>query len=37
MAKSQENGTTILLALKDYKVEEVRGGEERVVKTAVTG
>ena len=37
MAKSQENGTTILLGLKDYKVEEVRGGEERVVKTAVTG
>jgi len=37
MAKSQESGTTILLGLKDYKVEEVRGGEERVVKTAVTG
>jgi len=29
MAKSQENGTTILLGLKDYKVEEVRGGEVR--------
>ena len=38
MAKSQENGTTILLGLKDYKVGEVWGGEERVVvKTAVKG
>jgi hypothetical protein len=37
MAKSQENGAAILLGLKDYKVEEIRGGEERVVKTAVTG
>jgi hypothetical protein len=29
MAKSQESGTTILLGLKDYKVGEVRGGEEK--------
>ena len=31
MAKSQENGTKILLGLKDYKVEEVREGENRIV------
>lgn len=31
MAKSQENGTTILLGLKDYKVEEVWGEEEKVI------
>ncbi len=31
MAKSQENGTKISLELKDYKVDEVREGEERVV------
>jgi transposase len=31
MAKSQEDGTTILLGLKDYKVGEVWGGEEKVV------
>ncbi|MCL0036326.1 transposase family protein [Dehalococcoidia bacterium] len=31
MAKSQDNGTTILLGLKDYKVGEVWGGEEKVV------
>ena len=38
MAKGQDNGTTILLGLKDYKVGEVWGGEERVVvKTAVKG
>jgi hypothetical protein len=34
MAKSQENGTTILLGLKDYRV----GDEERVVvETAIKG
>ena len=38
MAKSQEDGITILLGLKDYKVGEVVGGEEKVVvKTAVKG
>jgi len=38
MAKSQENGTTILLGLKDYKVGEVWGGEDRVmVKTEIKG
>ena len=38
MAKSQENGITILLGLKDYKVGEVWGGEDRVtVKTEVKG
>jgi transposase len=31
MAKGQENGITILLGLKDYKVGEVWGGEEKVV------
>jgi len=31
MAKSQENGTKILLGLKDYKVEEVRESEDRIV------
>ncbi len=31
MAKSQENGTTILLGLKEYNVGDVWGGEERVV------
>jgi len=31
MAKGQENGTTILLGLKDYKVGEVWGGEDKVV------
>lgn len=36
MAKGQDNGTTILLGLKDYKVGEIRGGEDRVtVKTEV--
>ena len=38
MAKSQDNGTTILLGLKDYKVGQVWGGEEKViVKTEVKG
>jgi transposase len=38
MAKGQDNGTTILLGLKDCKVGEVRGGEDRVtVKTEVKG
>jgi len=38
MAKGQDNGTTILLGLKDYKVGEVWGGEDRVmVKTVVKG
>jgi len=38
MAKGQDNGTTILLGLKDYKVGEVWGGEEKVVvKTEVKG
>lgn len=31
MAKGQDNGTTILLGLKDYKVGEVWGGEDRVM------
>jgi len=31
MAKGQDNGTTILLGLEDYKVGKVRGGEEKVV------
>lgn len=31
MAKSQDNGTTILLGLKDYKVGEFWGGEGKVV------
>ena len=31
MAKSQENGTTILLGLKDYRVGEVWGGKEKVI------
>lgn len=31
MAKSQGNGTKILLGLKDYKVEEVREDKERIV------
>jgi len=38
MAKGQENGTKILLGLKDYKVGEVWGWEDRVmVKTEVKG
>ena len=38
MAKSQDNGITILLGLKDYKVGEVWGGEDRVlVKVEVKG
>ena len=38
MARGQENGTTILLGLKDYRVGEVWGGEEKVVvKTEVKG
>jgi len=38
MAKSQDNGITILLGLKDYKVGEVWGGEDRVlVKVKVKG
>ena len=38
MAKSQEDGTRILLGLKDYKVGEVWGREEKlVVMTAVKG
>jgi len=38
MARGQDNGTTILLGLKDYKVGEVWGGEEKVtVKTEVKG
>ena len=36
MARSQENGITILLGLKDYRLGEVVGGEEGVVvKTVV--
>ena len=31
MAKSQEDGITILLGLKDYKVEQVREDEDKVV------
>ena len=31
MARSQEDGITILLGLKDYKVEQVREDEDRVV------
>ncbi len=31
MAKGQDNGTTILLGLKDYKVGEVKEGERKVV------
>ena len=31
MARGHDNGTTILLGLKDYKVREVWGGEEKVV------
>ena len=38
MARGQDNGTTILLGLKDYKVGEVWEGEEKVVaKTEVKG
>jgi len=38
MAKGQDNGTTILLGLEDYKVGEVWGGEDRVmVKIEVKG
>ena len=38
MAKGQENGITILLGPKDYKVGEVREGEEKVtVKVEVKG
>lgn len=37
MARGQENGTTILLGLKDYKVREVWGGGKVVVKTEVKG
>ncbi len=38
MAKGRENGTTILLGLRDYKVGEVWGGEARVmVRTEVKG
>ncbi len=38
MAKGQDNGTTILLGLEDYKVGKVRGREDRVtVKTEVKG
>ncbi len=38
MAKSQENGTTILLGLEDYRVGQVWGGEEKVtVETEVKG
>jgi len=38
VARSQENGITILLGLKDYRLGEVVGGEERVVvQTAVKG
>ena len=38
MAKSQENGITILLGLEDYSVGEVVGDEERVlVQTAIKG
>jgi len=31
MVKSQEDGITILLELKDYKVEQVREDEDRIV------
>jgi len=31
MVKSQEDGITILLELKDYKVEQVREHEDRIV------
>jgi len=38
MAKGKDNGITILLGLKDYKVGEVWEGEDRViVKTQVKG
>jgi transposase len=38
MSKGQDNGTTILLGLKGYRVVEVVGGEEKVVvKTEVKG
>jgi hypothetical protein len=38
MVRGQENGATILLGLKDYKVGEVWGGVEKVVvKTVVKG
>jgi hypothetical protein len=38
MARGQDNGITILLGLKGYKVGEVWGGEEKVVvKTEVKG
>ena len=38
MAKGQENGITILLGLKDYRVGEIWGGEEKVtVETEVKG
>jgi len=31
VTKSLENGITIILGLKDYRVGEVVGGEEKVV------
>ncbi len=38
MARGQENGTTILLGVIDYKVGEMVRGEERViVKTSAKG
>jgi len=38
MARGQENGITILLGLKDYRVGEIWGGEEKVtVETEVKG
>lgn len=38
IARGQDNGTTILLGLKDYKVGEVWGGEGKViVETEVKG
>ena len=37
MAKSQENGATILLGLKDYRVGEVVGSEEREIDEEAMG
>ena len=37
MAKSQEDGITILLGLKDYKEEQVREDEDRVVVKVILG
>ena len=37
MAKDRENGITILIGLKDYKVGEVWGREDKVVIETVVG